>query len=204
MLFAKGPRAPRGPRPSGADSQSEESAMKHLAVVALALSVAAGARADNPIVLISTSMGDIKVELDPDKAPITVKNFLSYVDDKHYDNTLFHRVISGFMIQGGGYEPGGKEKQRRGPIKNESANGLSNQRGTIAMARTSAPNSATAQFFINVADNLRLDRANSPDRVGYCVFGKVIDGMDVVDEIRKVPTGIKHDMRDAPTKDVVF
>lgn len=144
------------------------------------------ARGENPIVVMETSKGVIKIELFADKAPITVKNFLKYVDDKHYDGTIFHRVIDGFMIQGGGYTPGMNEKSTRPPIKNEATNGLSNRRGTIAMARTNDPDSATAQFFINVVDNPNLDRREGS--AGYCVFGKVIEGMDVVDAIRSVPT----------------
>jgi cyclophilin family peptidyl-prolyl cis-trans isomerase len=175
--------------------------MKHLTLAALALALAAGAApAANPVVIITTSLGDIKVELEPEKAPITVKNFLGYVDDKHYDGTIFHRVISNFMIQGGGFEPGMKEKTTKEPIKNESFNGLQNKRGTIAMARTPAPDSATAQFFINVKDNGFLDKAQSRDGVGYCVFGKVIDGMDVVDKIRDVKTKVG----DVPVQNVVI
>jgi cyclophilin family peptidyl-prolyl cis-trans isomerase len=144
----------------------------------------------NDIVLIKTSMGTIKVELFNDKAPITVKNFLSYVDEKYYDNTVFHRVISNFMIQGGGFEASDpiKQKTTKEPIKNESTNGLKNERGTIAMARTQDPNSATSQFFINVKDNNNLNRG-AADPNGYAVFGKVIEGMDVVDKIREVKTG---------------
>jgi peptidyl-prolyl cis-trans isomerase A (cyclophilin A) len=163
--------------------------MKHLIVTALAFALAAGvARAENPVVVISTSMGDIKVELDPEKAPITVKNFLTYVDDKHYDGTIFHRVIGNFMIQGGGLDARMSEKATKAPIKNESFNGLSNRRGTIAMARTNVPDSATAQFFINVKDNGFLDGQPGMGKVGYAVFGKVIDGMDVVDKIKAVRT----------------
>jgi peptidyl-prolyl cis-trans isomerase B (cyclophilin B) len=134
-------------------------------------------------------MGKIKVELFEDKAPITVKNFLGYVDDKFYDGTVFHRVMPTFMVQGGGFEPGMKQKKTKDPIKNESNNGLSNARGTLAMARTPNPDSATSQFFINVVDNKRLDR--SDDDAGYCVFGKVVDGMDVVEKIKAVKTGTK-------------
>jgi peptidyl-prolyl cis-trans isomerase B (cyclophilin B) len=162
------------------------------------------ARAANPVVAIETSVGNIKVELFEDKAPTTVKNFLSYVDDKFYDGTIFHRVIKNFMIQGGGFESGMKEKKTKDPIKNESDNGLSNERGTIAMARTSDPNSATAQFYINVVNNKSLDKANADDKVGYCVFGKVIDGMDVVDKIRAVETGVAGRFRDVPKNDVVI
>jgi cyclophilin family peptidyl-prolyl cis-trans isomerase len=175
--------------------------MKQLTFAALALALAAGtARAENPVVAINTSVGTIKVELFPDKAPGTVKNFLDYADDKFYDGTIFHRVIKTFMIQGGGMEQGLREKRTKAPIKNESANGLSNQRGTIAMARTNVPDSATSQFFINVKDNTFLDKAQAQDGVGYCVFGKVIDGMDVVDKIKDVKTR----RGDVPLEDVVI
>jgi cyclophilin family peptidyl-prolyl cis-trans isomerase len=155
-------------------------------------------------VQIQTSLGSIKLELDEDKAPVTVKNFLDYVDAKHYDNTIFHRVIPNFMIQGGGFEPGMKQKPTKAPIKNESSNGLANVLGTVAMARTSVPDSATSQFFINVKDNDFLDKANSQDRVGYCVFGKVVAGMDVVDQIKAVRTGQKGQHGDVPVADVVI
>jgi peptidyl-prolyl cis-trans isomerase A (cyclophilin A) len=144
----------------------------------------------NPVVIMKTSLGTIKIELFRDKAPISVKNFLSYVDEKYYDNTVFHRVIKGFMIQGGGFmavDPI-KQKPTKAPIKNESDNGLKNDRGTIAMARTQDPNSATSQFFINVVDNNSLNRG-AADPNGYAVFGKVIEGMDIVDKIRDVMTG---------------
>ena len=140
----------------------------------------------NPVVVMETSMGTIKIELNAEKAPITVQNFLKYVEDKHYDGTIFHRVIDGFMIQGGGFEPGMKEKKTREPIKNESGNGLKNDKYTIAMARTRALDSATAQFYINHNDNTNLDKDKDPRGVGYCVFGKVLDGMDVVDKIAAV------------------
>jgi cyclophilin family peptidyl-prolyl cis-trans isomerase len=155
-------------------------------------------------VLMTTSLGDVTLELDGDKAPVTVANFLQYVDDKHYDNTVFHRVIADFMIQGGGFEPGMRQKKTRAPIKNESANGLSNKRGTVAMARTSVPDSASSQFFINVKDNDFLDKAKSHDGVGYAVFGKVVEGMDVVDKIRAVPTGNRGGYENVPTQDVVI
>jgi cyclophilin family peptidyl-prolyl cis-trans isomerase len=158
----------------------------------------------NPVVEIDTTLGAIKVELYEKKAPITVKNFLKYVDDKFYDGVVFHRVIPGFMIQGGGMEPGLKEKQTREKIKNEAGNGVKNERGTIAMARTMDPDSATAQFFINLKDNDFLDRANARDKVGYAVFGKVISGMDVVDKIAAVETGSRGGHRDVPVKDVVI
>jgi cyclophilin family peptidyl-prolyl cis-trans isomerase len=158
----------------------------------------------NPVVVMETSMGTIKIELYPKKAPETVKNFLAYVEAKHYDGTIFHRVISDFMIQGGGMTPGLKEKKTGEPIKNESANGLSNVRGTLAMARTNQPDSATSQFFINVKDNLFLDRAKARDKVGYAVFGKVISGMDVVDKIKQVDTGSRGGHDDVPVQDVVI
>jgi cyclophilin family peptidyl-prolyl cis-trans isomerase len=169
-----------------------------------------GAADKNPIVVMETSKGKIEIELDRDKAPITVNNFLKYVDKKFYDGTIFHRVMGNFMIQGGGFEPGLKQKETDAPIKNESYNGLSNKRGTIAMARTGAPNSATAQFYINVEDNARgLDKSTARDGVGYCVFGKVINGMDVVDQIRKVRTTTKtdpegHPFGDVPVEDVII
>ena len=153
-------------------------------------------------VRISTSAGDILVQLDPDKAPKSVENFLGYVKAGHYSGTIFHRVIPNFMIQGGGMSAEMKEKPTRAPIALESRNGLSNMRGTIAMARTQVPDSATAQFFINVKDNAFLDAANSRDGNGYAVFGRVIDdkSMAVVDQIRQVPTG----SNDVPLKPVVI
>ncbi|MFO0926066.1 MAG: peptidylprolyl isomerase [Gemmataceae bacterium] len=175
-----------------------------LPVLGLALAFASAAQAKNPVVVMKTSAGTIKIELFEDKAPLTVKNFLKYVDDKHYDKTIFHRVISNFMIQGGGFESGMKQKPTGDPIRNESANGVANARGTLAMARTSAPHSATAQFFINVKNNDFLDRANASDGVGYCVFGKVIEGMDVVDKIRAVRTGSRGGHGDVPLDDVVI
>jgi peptidyl-prolyl cis-trans isomerase A (cyclophilin A) len=141
-----------------------------------------------PKVRLSTSMGDIVLELAADKAPKSVDNFLQYVRDKHYDGTVFHRVMDGFMIQGGGFTADMQQKATRAPIPLEAGNGLKNDRGTVAMARTPNPNSATAQFFINVVNNAALN-APSPDGYGYAVFGKVIAGMDVVDKIRSVPTG---------------
>jgi peptidyl-prolyl cis-trans isomerase B (cyclophilin B) len=155
-------------------------------------------------VVMETSMGTLTIELNDEKAPLTVQNFLAYADEGFYDNTIFHRVIPDFMIQGGGMAPGMKEKKTRPAIKNESANGLSNTRGTLAMARTSAPDSATAQFFINVKDNAFLDKANARDKVGYCVFGKVIAGIDVVDKIKAVPTASKGHHDDVPVKDVLI
>lgn len=140
-----------------------------------------------PRVKFTTTQGEFVVELDPVKAPVTVQNFLQYVKDKHYDGTIFHRVIDGFMVQGGGFTQAMTEKPTRAPIVLESRNGLLNNRGTIAMARTPAPNSATAQFFINVVDNNNLN-APQPDGNGYAVFGKVVQGMDTVDKIRRVAT----------------
>jgi cyclophilin family peptidyl-prolyl cis-trans isomerase len=158
----------------------------------------------NPVVVMDTSMGTIKIELFEKDAPITVKNFLEYVDDKFYDGTIFHRVIPTFMVQGGGFEAGMKEKKTKDPIKNESTNGLSNKKYTLAMARTNVPDSATAQFYINVKDNDFLDREKARDKVGYCVFGKVIDGMDVVDKIKAVETGDKGAHENVPLKDVII
>ncbi len=152
---------------------------------------------ENPMVILKTSKGDITIELFAKEAPQTVKNFLQYADDGHYNGTIFHRVINGFMIQGGGFTADLNQKPTRAPIPNEAANGLKNDRGTIAMARTSDPDSATSQFFINVRNNDGLNRP-SPDGHGYCVFGKVISGMDVVDAIKAAPTGRSGYMEDVP------
>jgi cyclophilin family peptidyl-prolyl cis-trans isomerase len=182
--------------------------MKRFGICALTLGLLAAVQggalgqAKNPVVVMDTSMGKITIELFEGKAPITVKNFLKYVDDKHYDGTIFHRVIPTFMIQGGGMEPGLREKRSNAPIKNESTNGLSNEKGTIAMARTNDPDSATAQFFINVDNNKGLDR--SAGSAGYAVFGKVIEGMDVVDKIRRVDTGNRGGHQNVPTQDVII
>ena len=154
-------------------------------------------------VVLSTNHGDITIELDAEKAPKTVENFLSYVKSGHYDGTIFHRVIDGFMIQGGGFEPGMKQKESGEPIDNEAANGLANEKYTVAMARTNDPHSATAQFFINVKDNGFLDYAG-PDQWGYCVFGRVTAGTEVVDEIRKVKTSTKGFHGDVPVEDVII
>ena len=157
------------------------------------------------MVKLNTNHGTIVLELDADKAPQTVANFLQYARDGFYDGTIFHRVINGFMIQGGGMQAGMVEKQTRDSIKNEADNGLTNARGTIAMARTPDPHSASAQFFINVADNDFLNfRAPTQDGWGYCVFGKVVEGMDVVDKIKGVPTGNKGYHQDVPVEDVVI
>jgi peptidyl-prolyl cis-trans isomerase B (cyclophilin B) len=157
------------------------------------------------MVKLHTSLGVITLELDEAKAPETVRNFLEYVNGGHYTNTVFHRVIDGFMIQGGGFEQGMKQKPTRPPIKNEADNGLKNLTYTIAMARTPDPHSASSQFFINVADNDFLDyRAPTAQEYGYCVFGRVVEGQEVVDQIKKVPTGSKGFHRDVPVEDVVI
>lgn len=155
-------------------------------------------------VVVETSLGTMKVELDGDKAPITVANFLVYVDEKFYDGTIFHRVISNFMVQGGGFEAGMKQKKTKAQIVNESANGLQNKLGTLAMARTNVPNSATSQFFINVKDNGFLDKAQAQDGVGYCVFGKLTEGLDVLEKIKAVPTATRGGHGDVPKQDVVI
>jgi len=175
--------------------------------VAGALAAAASCMAaakGNPTVLISTSKGDIKVQLYPDKAPETVKNFLAYVNAGYYDGTIFHRVIRGFMIQGGGLTADMKDKHegQRAPIKNEASNGLKNDTGTIAMARTAAPDSATSQFFINVADNDALNKSAGKD--GYTVFGKVVEGMDVVKKIEQAETTSKGMYRDVPAETITI
>lgn len=157
------------------------------------------------MIRLQTNFGTIILDLDADKAPETVKNFLAYVEAGHYDNTIFHRVIGGFMIQGGGFEPGMQQKPTNAPIQNEAANGLKNDRYTIAMARTGDPHSATAQFFINVKDNAFLNHtAPSGQGWGYCVFGKVVEGKDVVDKIEGVKTGSKGFHQDVPVEDVVI
>ena len=177
-----------------------------LAIIALSISIdkSEGNAEDkvekggNPVVLIKTSKGDIKVELYKEKAPISVENFLSYVNDGYYSGTIFHRVIKNFMIQGGGFTADMKQKSPKDPIKNEAKNGLSNSKGTLAMARTAVVDSATSQFFINHADNKFLDHGTRD--YGYAVFGKVIEGMDIVDKIAIVPTG--H--QDVPTETVTI
>ena len=157
------------------------------------------------MVELHTNHGVIKLELDAEKAPKSVENFLTYVKAGHYDNTVFHRVIDGFMIQGGGFEPGMKQKPTAEPITNEANNGLKNVNGSIAMARTNDPHSATAQFFINVNDNDFLNHSSpTPQGWGYTVFGKVVEGMDVVEKIKKVKTGSKGFHQDVPVDDVVI
>jgi peptidyl-prolyl cis-trans isomerase B (cyclophilin B) len=157
------------------------------------------------MIKLETSKGDIQIELDSEKAPVTVENFLGYVRSGHYDGTIFHRVIDGFMIQGGGFDHEMKQKDTREPIKNEADNGLKNEKYTLAMARTMDPHSATAQFFINVSDNSFLNyTAPNPRGWGYAVFGKVVEGQDVVDEIRKVKTGSHGPHQDVPVEPVVI
>ena len=170
----------------------------------LALTLVASFNAQAQKVKLATSVGDIVIELDAAKAPKSVDNFLQYVNAGHYNGTVFHRVIPSFMIQGGGMTADLKEKSTRAPIPLESKNGLSNARGTVAMARTNDPNSATSQFFINVKDNERLNAANAPDGNGYAVFAKVISGMDVVDKIRDVPTASKGPYGDVPTTPITI
>jgi peptidyl-prolyl cis-trans isomerase A (cyclophilin A)/peptidyl-prolyl cis-trans isomerase B (cyclophilin B) len=179
--------------------------LKHIFILGIAV-VPGGALAADPQVDVRTSLGTIRLELYPAKAPKTVENFLQYVKDGHYNGTVFHRVISGFMIQGGGYESGSyREKKTRPPVPNEAKNGLKNDLGTIAMARTSDPHSASAQFFINVSNNGFLNAERAQDGWGYAVFGKVVDGMDTVMKIAKAPTGPGGPFRsDVPKQAVVF
>ncbi|MGH8721651.1 MAG: peptidylprolyl isomerase [Burkholderiales bacterium] len=174
-------------------------------VVLSAAAAAPGALAAEPQVDLKTSAGTIRLELYPAKAPQTVANFLQYVKDGHYDGTLFHRVIDGFMIQGGGFDGSYQQKATRDPIQNEARNGLKNDLGTIAMARTSAPHSASAQFFINVKNNDFLNAAAAQDGWGYAVFGKVVSGMDVVTKIARTPTGAGGPFRsDVPREAVLI
>lgn len=176
--------------------------IRTLAAAALCACLALPAFAQK--VRLSTSEGDIVVELDREKAPKTVDNFLQYVKDRHFDGTIFHRVIGSFMIQGGGFKPDLSQKPTRAPIPLESRNGLANVRGSIAMARTGVPDSATAQFFINVVDNPMLDQPNSRDGNGYAVFGKVVSGMDVVDKIKDVPTTTTGMHQNVPVTPVII
>lgn len=176
-----------------------------LAGLFFGLAAPASAEAANPIVVLKTSKGEITVELFADKAPLTVRNFLSYVDAKFYDGTIFHRVIKNFMIQGGGLTAAFVEKPQKSAIRNEATNRLKNLRGTLAMARTDAPHSATSQFFINHKNNADLDHKNTTaDGFGYCVFGQVIKGMDVVDAIASVPVGIVKGYEDAPRQTITI
>jgi peptidyl-prolyl cis-trans isomerase A (cyclophilin A) len=193
-----------------AKSTAKENHMLRRTITALTISLAlglfafpAGAAAKNPTVLMETSMGKVTIELFQKDAPISVKNFLTYVKEGFYADTIFHRVIPGFMIQGGGFAAGMKEKQTRAPIRNEAANGMKHDRGTIAMARTANPDSAAAQFFINLVDNQGLNRP-MPDGHGYAVFGKVVEGMEVVDRIAGVKTGTVGPFQNVPLKPVVI
>ena len=170
--------------------------------MAAALTLAAPAWAQK--VKLTTSMGDIVIELAPEKSPKTVANFVQYVKAGHYNGVVFHRVIDGFMVQTGGFTADLQEKPTRPPIPLESRNGLSNLRGSIAMARTSVPDSASAQFFINVGDNLRLDAAHAQDGNGYAVFGKVVEGMDIVDKIKTVPVGNQAGHQNVPNQPVTI
>jgi peptidyl-prolyl cis-trans isomerase B (cyclophilin B) len=157
------------------------------------------------MIRLHTNLGAITLELFEDKAPVTVKNFIGYVESGHYNNTIFHRVIDGFMVQGGGFEPGMKQKATKDTIKNEADNGLTNDAYTVAMARTPDPHSASAQFFINVINNSFLNfSAPTPQGFGYCVFGKVVEGKDVVDKMKKVPTGDKGMHQNVPVNDLVI
>jgi len=175
------------------------------ALATLTLASTARAEGKNPMVLMSTSLGDVKIELDAEKAPVSVQNFLAYVNDRFYDGTVFHRVIPNFMIQGGGFDAAMQQKPTKAPIKNEAGNGLKNLTGTLAMARTNVVDSATAQFFINVKDNAFLDHKNeTPAGFGYAVFGKVVDGMDVVRKIEQVQTANKGGHENVPVEPVVI
>ena len=175
------------------------------ALATLTLASTARAEGKNPMVLMSTSLGDVKIELDAEKAPVSVQNFLAYVNDKFYDGTVFHRVIPNFMIQGGGFDAAMQQKPTKAPIKNEAGNGLKNVTGTLAMARTNVVDSATAQFFINVKDNAFLDHKNeTPAGFGYAVFGKVVAGMDVVRKIEQVQTATKGGHENVPVEPVVI
>jgi len=173
------------------------------AAVLAAAALSVQAQGANPKVQLKTTKGAIVVELFADKAPKSAANFLQYVKDGHYNGTIFHRVIAGFVIQGGGFDAKMVQKPTKAPIANEGGNGLHNERGTLAMARTMDPNSATAQFYINLSDNAALNYV-SPERPGYAVFGKVVQGMDVVDAIAKVPTGTVSGYRDVPVEPVLI
>jgi len=203
---AKAPSATKAPAKAAAKKPGAETGAAKAAKPA-AVPTPKVTPAKKPVVVFKTNLGSFEVELDPEHAPITTRNFLRYVRDGFYNGTIFHRVVKGFVIQGGGFTADLKRKPTRPPIKNESNNGLSNRRGTIAMARTADPDSATCQFYINLKDNLALDPR--PGRAGYAVFGKVISGMDVVDKIGAVATGSAtlpsgHVMRDVPVKTVVI
>ncbi|MEA5115698.1 MAG: peptidylprolyl isomerase [Geobacteraceae bacterium] len=174
-----------------------------IGILACGTACAASGKARNPVVLVDTSLGKITIELYQDKAPVSVNNFLQYARNGFYSGTVFHRVIPGFMIQGGGFSEKLQQKETRAPIKNEASNGLKNQRGTIALARTANPDSATSQFFINLVDNPNLNRP-MPDGSGYAVFGRVIKGMDTVDRIASVRTGVRNGFQDVPQAPVII
>lgn len=180
--------------------------LSRMALAAALISLSARLEAGgNPVVVIETSMGNITVEVYPDRAPKSVENFLGYVKDGFYDGTVFHRVIRGFMIQGGGLTADLQRKPTRAPVENEASNGLKNERGSVAMARTADIHSATSQFFINTANNRALDhKGMGAGDYGYCVFGKVMEGMDVVDAIEKVKTGTTNDYKDVPLEPVAI
>ncbi len=175
-----------------------------LGLALMAATAAPVVAADNPTIVVETSMGSFEIELFADKAPLTTTNILGYVDDKFYDGLIVHRVIPTFMVQMGGLDAKLKTKDTKEKIKNESTNGLSNKRGTVAMARTNVADSATSQFFVNVVDNDFLDKANARDEVGYCVFGKVTKGMDIVDKIKDVKTETRGGTPNVPTEDVTI
>jgi len=171
-------------------------------ILAVTLTWAPPVHAADPVVVFKTSMGEIDIQLDPAHAPVSTANFLAYVDKKFYDGTIFHRIIPGFMVQGGGFSPGLTEKTTNPPIKNEATNGLKNLRGTISMARTNDPDSATSQFFLNLVDNAALDPGMNG--AGYAVFGKITKGLDVIDQMAQVQTTTKGPYADCPVKDVVL
>jgi len=178
--------------------------IRFIVLCVVAAAFAASAESANPRVKLETNKGAIVIEVDPAKAPVTVNNFLEYVKSGFYDGTIFHRVMAGFMIQGGGFDDKMHQKETREAIVNESANGLLNKRGTVAMARTPDPNSATAQFFVNLVDNTFLNRSQAQDGVGYCVFGKVVEGMQVVDAIAAVETRSVGGFQNVPAQAVVI
>ena len=173
-------------------------------LLAASFASAQSAQADDPVIVFKTSMGEIDIQLDSTHAPISTKNFLAYVDKKFYDGTIFHRIIPGFMVQGGGFTPDLKEKETQPPIQNEASNGLHNLRGTISMARTSDPNSATSQFFLNLVNNSDKLDPGMGDPSGYAVFGKITKGLDVIDKMAQVPTTTKGPYGDVPVTDVVL
>ena len=179
--------------------------LRMCALLALAAAAPLAHAATNPVIEMITSMGTVRIELYPDKAPKTVENFLQYTKDRFYDGTVFHRVIPGFMVQGGGFTAEMEQKKTREPIANEAQNGLKNETGTLAMARTSNPHSATAQFFINVANNEFLNFTGPTQQgFGYCVFGRVTQGMDVVNKIVAVPTGNRSGHQNVPLKPIII